>query len=310
MSTNSINELSREGTSGAGIEDAAFPAAGDYQRWFDQHQLRQEPIGLPEIAEVDVVRYFTNLSRQAHGVDNGPYPLGSCTMKYSPKLHDQLATLDGFAHVHPRQPPDSMQGVWDLCLDLQNCIAELTGMDAVSLQPAAGAHGEFTGLLVIRKYFDQRGEPRDVILIADTAHGTNPASAMLCGYKSFQLPSNSEGTIDVAKLESAMDEETAAIMLTNPNTLGMFEKDILKITEIVHKKGGLVYCDGANLNAIMGIAKMGDMGIDVMHINLHKTFSTPHGGGGPGAGPRHRGTRPSLDHRGGAARGHVRAALS
>ena len=206
-------------------------------------------------------------------------------MKYNPKINETLARLPGFAQHHPLTPDADAQGSLQLMFELQECLKTISGMDHVSLQPAAGAQGEFAGMLMIKAYHSAHGNPRKKVLLPDSAHGTNPASATLCGYKSVQLPSTAEGLIDVDKLEAAMDEETAAIMLTNPNTLGMFEKDILKITEIVHSKGGLVYCDGANLNAVMGITKMGDMGIDVLHINLHKTFSTPHGGGGPGAGP-------------------------
>jgi len=248
-------------------------------------EIRQAIEKLPELTELDVVRHYTRLSQWNFSIDTNFYPLGSCTMKYNPKINETLARLPGFAQHHPMTPDADSQGSLQLMYELQECLKTISGMDHASLHPAAGAQGEFTGMLMIQAYHTAQGNPRKKVLLPDSAHGTNPASATLCGYKSVQLPSNSEGTIDVAKLEAAMDEETAAIMLTNPNTLGMFEKDILKITEIVHKKGGLVYCDGANLNAVMGIAKMGDMGIDVLHINLHKTFSTPHGGGGPGAGP-------------------------
>jgi glycine dehydrogenase subunit 2 len=248
-------------------------------------EIRQAIEKLPELTELDVVRHYTRLSQWKFSIDTNFYPLGSCTMKYNPKINETLARLPGFAQHHPMTPDADSQGSLQLMYELQECLKTISGLDHASLHPAAGAQGEFAGMLMIQAYHAAQGNPRKKVLLPDSAHGTNPASATLCGYKSVQLPSNSEGTIDVAKLKAAMDEETAAIMLTNPNTLGMFEKDILKITEIVHKKGGLVYCDGANLNAVMGIAKMGDMGIDVLHINLHKTFSTPHGGGGPGAGP-------------------------
>ena len=248
-------------------------------------EIREAIDELPELTELDVVRHYTRLSQWNFNIDTNFYPLGSCTMKYNPKINETLARLPGFAQHHPMTPDSNSQGSLQLMYELQECLKTISGMDHASLQPAAGAQGEFAGMLMIQAYHSANGNPRKKVLLPDSAHGTNPASATLCGYKPVQLPSNAEGTIDVAKLEAAMDEETAAIMLTNPNTLGMFEKDILKICEIVHKKGGLVYCDGANLNAIMGIAKMGDMGIDVLHINLHKTFSTPHGGGGPGAGP-------------------------
>ena len=240
---------------------------------------------LPELTELDVVRHFTRLSQWNFNIDTNFYPLGSCTMKYNPKINETMARLPGFAQHHPMTPDLDSQGSLQLLYELQECLKTISGMDHVSLQPAAGAQGEFAGMLMIKAFLSAQGNARKKVLLPDSAHGTNPASATLCGYKTVQIPSNAEGLIDVAKLEAAMDEDTAAIMLTNPNTLGMFEKDILKITDIVHKKGGLVYCDGANLNAVMGITKMGDMGIDVLHINLHKTFSTPHGGGGPGAGP-------------------------
>ena len=240
---------------------------------------------LPELTELDVVRHYTRLSQWNFSIDTNFYPLGSCTMKYNPKLNETLARLPGFAGHHPNSADEDSQGSLQLLYELQECLKEISGMDHVSLQPAAGAQGEFAGMLMIQAYHSEKGNPRKKVLLPDSAHGTNPASANLCGYKTVQIPSNSKGLIDIDKLEAVMDEETAAIMLTNPNTLGMFEKDILKITEIVHSKGGLVYCDGANFNAVMGIVKMGEMGIDVLHINLHKTFSTPHGGGGPGAGP-------------------------
>ena len=248
-------------------------------------EIRDPIKELPELTELDVVRHYTRLSQWNFSIDTNFYPLGSCTMKYNPKLNETLARLPGFAGHHPISSDEDSQGSLQLMYELQECLKEISGMDHVSLQPAAGAQGEFAGMLMIQAYHAAKGNPRKKVLLPDSAHGTNPASANLCGYKAVQIPSNSKGLIDIDKLEAVMDEETAAIMLTNPNTLGMFEKDILKITEIVHSKGGLVYCDGANFNAVMGIVKMGKMGIDVLHINLHKTFSTPHGGGGPGAGP-------------------------
>ena len=248
-------------------------------------EIRDPIKELPELTELDVVRHYTRLSQWNFSIDTNFYPLGSCTMKYNPKLNETLARLPGFAGHHPISADEDSQGSLQLMYELQECLKEISGMDHVSLQPAAGAQGEFAGMLMIQAYHAAKGNPRKKVLLPDSAHGTNPASANLCGYKAVQIPSTSKGLIDIDKLEAVMDEETAAIMLTNPNTLGMFEKDILKITEIVHSKGGLVYCDGANFNAVMGIVKMGKMGIDVLHINLHKTFSTPHGGGGPGAGP-------------------------
>jgi len=239
----------------------------------------------PELSELDVVRHFTRLSQWNFSIDTNFYPLGSCTMKYNPKINENMARLPGFSQHHPLAPEAFSQGSLHLLFELQECLKEISGMEHVSLQPAAGAQGEFAGMLMIHAYHAAQGKPKTKVLLPDSAHGTNPASASLCGYSAVQIPSNAEGLIDIEKLRQLMDEDTAAIMLTNPNTLGMFEKNILEITDIVHKKGGLVYCDGANLNAVMGKVKMADMGIDVLHFNLHKTFSTPHGGGGPGAGP-------------------------
>jgi glycine dehydrogenase subunit 2 len=239
----------------------------------------------PELSELDVVRHFTRLSQWNFSIDTNFYPLGSCTMKYNPKINENMARLQGFSQHHPLTPEAFSQGSLQLLFELQECLKEISGMEHVSLQPAAGAQGEFAGMLMIHAYHQSQGKPKNKVLLPDSAHGTNPASASLCGYSAVQIPSDKEGLIDIDRLKQLMDEDTAAIMLTNPNTLGMFEKNILEITDIVHQKGGLVYCDGANLNAIMGKAKMGDMGIDVLHFNLHKTFSTPHGGGGPGAGP-------------------------
>ena len=240
---------------------------------------------LPELSEPEAVRHFTRLSQWNFGIDTNFYPLGSCTMKYNPKINDALAQLPRFAGQHPLTPDEFSQGTLRLMFELQEYLQEIGGMDRVSLQPAAGAHGELAGMLMIHAWHAAQGAPRHKVLLPDSAHGTNPASAALCGYEAVPIPSDAEGLIDIEKLSALMDEDTAAIMLTNPNTLGKFEKNIRKITGIVHEKGGLVYCDGANLNALMGVAKMGGMGIDVLHFNLHKTFSTPHGGGGPGAGP-------------------------
>ncbi len=250
-----------------------------------RESVRQEIQGFPEISEVDVVRHYTRLSQWNYAVDLGFYPLGSCTMKYNPKINEDLASLPGFLHAHPYQGETLSQGILQLMHELQEILAELVGLDAVSLQPSAGAHGELTGMLMIRAYHTDRGSPRRKVIIPDSAHGTNPASSTLCNYEAVSLKSDPRGLISPEALEEVMDEEVAALMLTNPNTLGLFEEDILKVTEVVHSKGGLVYCDGANLNALIGIARFGDMGIDVVHLNLHKTFSTPHGGGGPGSGP-------------------------
>jgi glycine dehydrogenase subunit 2 len=239
----------------------------------------------PEVSELDVVRHFTRLSTWNYGIDTGLYPLGSCTMKYNPRLHEAVARLEGVATDHPYTPESLAQGCLRILAETMRCLAEITGMDAVSLQPAAGAQGELTGLLLIRAYLESQGSPRRYVLIPDSAHGTNPASVVISGYEVKNLKSNTRGCIDLAELSTLMTSEVAALMLTNPNTLGIFEPDIRRICEIVHAKGGLVYMDGANMNALVGIARPGEFGIDVMHLNLHKTFSTPHGGGGPGSGP-------------------------
>jgi len=246
---------------------------------------RQQPPRLPELSEVDVIRHFTALSTRNHGVDNGFYPLGSCTMKYNPKRNEKIARMPGFAQIHPYQPVETVQGALALLFQLQNDLAEITGMDAVSLQPAAGAQGEWTGLMMIRAYHENRGEHRDKVIVPDTAHGTNPASVTMAGLKTVTIPSNADGSVNLDALRAVVGTDTAALMLTNPSTLGLFERDILEISRIVHEAGGLLYYDGANANAILGLARPGDMGFDVVHLNLHKTFSTPHGGGGPGAGP-------------------------
>ncbi len=242
-------------------------------------------IGLPEVSEVDVVRHFTRLSQESHGVDNGPYPLGSCTMKYNPKRNDELARLLGFVSVHPMQDFDTLGGVWELYGRLQSMVSEITGMDACCLAPAAGAHGELAGLLVIRKHFAQLGVNRPVVLVPDSAHGTNPASAAMAGFDCKIVPSDLQGRVDMVSLREMLTPDVAAFMLTNPSTLGLFEDQIVEIADAVHANGSLLYYDGANLNALMGIVRPGDMGFDVVHVNVHKTFSTPHGGGGPGAGP-------------------------
>ena len=239
----------------------------------------------PELSEVDVVRHYTRLSTWNFGVDTGMYPLGSCTMKYNPKTNERQAALRGLASGHPLLPESLCQGALELMVELERFLAEITGMDAVSLQPAAGAHGELTGMLVIHAHFKKNGDSRSKIIIPDTAHGTNPASAALCGYRPVAAASGPDGILEPASIAALMDAQTAGIMITNPNTLGLFETHIREITDIVHAKGGLVYADGANMNAVMGIADMGRIGMDVLHLNLHKTFSTPHGGGGPGAGP-------------------------
>ena len=247
--------------------------------------VRADIEGMPELSEVDVVRHYTRISRKNYAIDLGPYPLGSCTMKYNPRINEQVVRFPGFSESHPLQPEDTVQGSLGLMWALEQALVALTGMARVSLQPAAGAQGEFAGTLMIRKALEARGDGRRYVLIPDSAHGTNPASAVFAGYEVKELVSNSAGTVDIADLDREMNDEVAALMLTVPNTLGVFEDQILEISRIVHDRGGLIYGDGANFNSFMGRLRPGDMGIDVLHMNLHKTFTTPHGGGGPGAGP-------------------------
>ena len=246
---------------------------------------REKAAALPELSEIEIVRHFTRLSTWNYAIDLGMYPLGSCTMKYNPRVNECVARIEGLAEAHPYRPDTLAQGILEVIHLLQRCLLEITGMDAITLQPAAGAHGEFTGILLVRAWHESRGNPRRRILIPDSAHGTNPATAAVCGYAVENLKSNAEGGIDLEALTRQVDEETAALMLTNPSTIGVFESQIYKIAEILHAKGALLYMDGANMNALVGKARPGDFGVDVMHLNLHKTFSTPHGGGGPGSGP-------------------------
>ncbi|MFZ5648483.1 MAG: aminomethyl-transferring glycine dehydrogenase subunit GcvPB [Bacillota bacterium] len=251
-----------------------------------ENLLRRTPPALPEVGEPEVARHFTRLSTLNYGVDTGFYPLGSCTMKYNPKINELAARLAGFARLHPYQPCEQVQGALRLMHECQRYLGEITGMDCFTLQPAAGAHGELTGLMMIKAYHDSRGETgRRKVIVPDSSHGTNPATAALCGMEVRQIKSDGRGLVDMGALEASLGDDTAAVMLTNPNTLGLFEKDITLIADMVHRAGGLLYCDGANMNALLGIARPGDMGFDVIHLNLHKTFSTPHGGGGPGSGP-------------------------
>ncbi len=240
---------------------------------------------LPDLSELEVVRHYTRLSQWNFGVDSGVYPLGSCTMKYNPKINEKLAALPGLAGAHPLLPEAMSQGALRLMFELQELLAEITGLDGVTLQPAAGAQGEYAGMRIFYAYHQKQGQTRRKVLIPDTAHGTNPASAALCGFQAIPIPSNAQGILAAESVAELMDTDTAGIMVTNPNTLGLFEENIGDIAQIVHDQGGLVYCDGANFNALMGIADMGRAGIDVLHLNLHKTFSAPHGGGGPGSGP-------------------------
>ncbi|MFN2153702.1 MAG: aminomethyl-transferring glycine dehydrogenase subunit GcvPB, partial [Anaerolineae bacterium] len=278
-------EFSRPGRQGVSVPALDVPEAE-----LPADMLRDD-LPLPEVAEVDVVRHFVRLSQLNHAVDIGFYPLGSCTMKYNPKVNDAAAQLPGFVHTHPYQPVDTVQGNLELMFGLQQALQALSGFDAVSLQPSAGAHGEFAGVLVIRAYHLARadGKPadqeRNLILIPDSAHGTNPASTAMCGYNTVEVRSDQRGNVDLDDLARQCNGRVAGMMLTNPNTLGLFDEHVLEIADLVHDCGGLLYGDGANFNAIMGIVKPADLGFDVMHFNLHKTFSTPHGGGGPGSGP-------------------------
>jgi len=246
---------------------------------------RADGAKLPEVSEIEVIRHFTRLSTWNYAIDLGMYPLGSCTMKYNPRVNELVARIEGLAEAHPYQPEELSQGSLEIVELLQQCLLEITGMDAITLQPAAGAHGELTGILLVRAYHQSRGNARTKVIIPDSAHGTNPATAAICGYSVENLKSNAEGGIDLEALTQQVDEETAALMLTNPSTIGVFESEIHKIAEILHAKGALLYMDGANMNALVGKTRPGDFGVDVMHLNLHKTFSTPHGGGGPGSGP-------------------------
>jgi len=248
--------------------------------------LRSTSAELPEVSEPDVVRHFTLLSNMNHGVDTGFYPLGSCTMKYNPKINEDVSRLEGFADVHPYQMPESAQGCLKVIYEMDRMLSEITGMARFSLQPAAGAHGELTGLMIIKAYHESRGDTkRKKIIVPDSAHGTNPASAALAGFETVEVKSNERGGVDIESLKLAVGDDTAGLMLTNPNTLGLFDENIAQIADIIHAAGGLLYYDGANANAILGICRPGDMGFDIVHLNLHKTFSTPHGGGGPGSGP-------------------------
>ena len=251
-----------------------------------QEFLRKDSIGLPQLSELDVLRHYKELSDRNFCIEKGFYPLGSCTMKYNPKVNELLASLEGFANLHPMQSDEDSQGALELMHNLQEKLKYITGMDAVSLQPAAGAHGELTGMMVIKKYFEVKGETnRKKVIIPDSAHGTNPASAKMCGFEIVEVKSNEKGQVDIEALKSLLDENVAAIMMTNPNTLGIFEEKVLEISKLMHDNGSLLYYDGANFNAIMGWTNPKLMGFDVVHLNLHKTFATPHGGGGPGAGP-------------------------
>ena len=261
---------------------------GDYNLgdFLPKDFLREGKIGLPQLSELEVLRHYKELSDRNFCIEKGFYPLGSCTMKYNPKVNELLASLEGFANLHPLQSDDDAQGALELMFRLQEALKHITGMDAVTLQPAAGAHGELTGMMIIKKYFEVKGETNRVkVIVPDSAHGTNPASAKMCGFEIVEVKSNSKGQVDIDALKELLDENVAAIMMTNPNTLGIFEEKVLEISKLMHDNGSLLYYDGANFNAVMGWTNPALMGFDVVHLNLHKTFATPHGGGGPGAGP-------------------------
>jgi glycine dehydrogenase subunit 2 len=281
---NLIFERSSPGKCGVDFAPAEVPEASAAELLGDD-LYREEIPDFPEVSELEVIRHFTRLSTWNYGVDTGLYPLGSCTMKYNPRINEVVARLDGLATDHPYAPPDLTQGCLKVLHDTARSLAEITGMDAVSLQPAAGAQGELSGILMIQACLTDLGDPRKYILIPDSAHGTNPASVTTSGYQVRNLKSDAHGCVDLAEVDRAMTEEVAGLMLTNPNTLGIFEVRIREICDLVHRKGGLVYMDGANMNALVGVARPADFGADVMHLNLHKTFTTPHGGGGPGSGP-------------------------
>lgn len=283
-----IFERSREGKVGYSLSALDVPAVNS-DELIDPSLLRDDNLaGLPQVSEPEVVRHFTRISTWNYAIDLGMYPLGSCTMKYNPRLNERVARIAGFANSHPYLPDAFAQGNLELLWELEQNLAEITGMAAVSLQPAAGAQGEYTGLMVIRALLESRGDARKIVLVPDSAHGTNPASAHMCGYKVLTLKSNDQGAVDMEGLKKALAQhgpDVAALMLTNPSTLGLFEENIEEICRAIHEAGGMVYMDGANMNALVGVTRPGDMGVDVLHLNLHKTFSTPHGGGGPGAGP-------------------------
>lgn len=280
-----IFEMSREGRIGYSLPENDVPEV-DLAELFPAEYIREEAPELPEVSELDIMRHYTALSNRNHGVDSGFYPLGSCTMKYNPKINENVARFPGFAHIHPLQDESTVQGALELMHDLQEHLIQITGMDEVTLQPAAGAHGEWTGLMMIRAFHEANNDlNRTKVIVPDSAHGTNPASATVAGLETITVKSDENGLVDLEDLRRVVGEDTAALMLTNPNTLGLFEENILEMARIVHDAGGKLYYDGANLNAVLSKARPGDMGFDVVHLNLHKTFTGPHGGGGPGSGP-------------------------
>ncbi|WP_282019882.1 aminomethyl-transferring glycine dehydrogenase subunit GcvPB [Planomicrobium okeanokoites] len=280
-----IFEMTKEGRVGYSLPELDVPEI-DLAELLPEGLVRDEGADLPEVSELDIMRHYTALSKRNHGVDSGFYPLGSCTMKYNPKINESVARYSGFANIHPLQDESTVQGAMELMYDLQEHLKEITGMDEVTLQPAAGAHGEWTGLMMIRAFHEANGDTkRTKVIVPDSAHGTNPASATVAGFETVTVKSNDHGLVDLEDLKRVVGEDTAALMLTNPNTLGLFEEQILEMAAIIHEVGGKLYYDGANLNAVMSKARPGDMGFDVVHLNLHKTFTGPHGGGGPGSGP-------------------------
>ena len=280
-----IFDLSVEGRRAYSLPELDVPAK-NLDSIIPKEYLRKEAPDFPELFELDIIRHYTNLSQKNFGIDTGFYPLGSCTMKYNPKINEQMARLEGFCNLHPHQDEETVQGALRLMYDLDKALCEVTGMDKMTLNPAAGAHGEFTGVSLIKAYHESRGDmKRDKIIVPDSAHGTNPATAAMAGCSVIEVKSDENGSVDIESLKAVVGDDTCALMLTNPNTVGLFETHIQEITDIIHQAGGLVYYDGANANAIMGHARPGDMGFDVVHLNIHKTFTTPHGGGGPGCGP-------------------------
>ncbi len=286
MDTNEplIFEMSRKGRTAYSLPALDVPAE-DEKKLLPAGMVRAEGPDLPEVSEIDVIRHFVRMSRRQHGVDVDFYPLGSCTMKYNPKINERVVALPGLADIHPYTNEALVQGALQLMYEMEKYLAEISGFDRVTLQPAAGAHGEFTGIQIIHAYHNARGNKKSKVIVPDSAHGTNPATSAMVGYEIVQVKSNERGGVDLESLKSVLDDQVAALMLTNPNTLGLFDENIHVIADMVHKAGGLLYYDGANANAIMGYARPGDAGFDVCHLNLHKTFSTPHGGGGPGSGP-------------------------
>ncbi|MET1014481.1 MAG: aminomethyl-transferring glycine dehydrogenase subunit GcvPB [Paenisporosarcina sp.] len=280
-----IFEITKEGRVGYSLPELDIPEV-DLASLLPEGLLREEPAELPEVSELDIMRHYTALSKRNHGVDSGFYPLGSCTMKYNPKINESVARFPGFANIHPLQDEETVQGAMELMYDLQEHLIEITGMDDLTLQPAAGAHGEWTALMMIRAFHEANGDThRTKVIVPDSAHGTNPASATVAGFDTITVKSDENGLVDLEDLKRVVGEDTAALMLTNPNTLGLFEENILEMASIIHGVGGKLYYDGANLNAVMSKARPGDMGFDCVHLNLHKTFTGPHGGGGPGSGP-------------------------